>query len=56
MRAKILGEGNVTRLIESARQISRLQYRAQDRGGIIWIGAQVAIAQIGRGKERWSSR
>ena len=52
MRAEILGEGDVARLVEGADEIARLQHGAQHRGRIARIGAQIAVAQIGRGEQR----
>ena len=50
MRADVLGEGDVARLVEGADEIARLEHRAQHRGRIARIGAQIAVAQIGGGK------
>ena len=47
MRAEILGERDVARLVEGADEIARLQHRAQHRRRIAGIGAQIAVAQIG---------
>ena len=52
MRAQIFGECNVARLVEGADEIARLEHRAQHRGGIARIGAQIAVAQIGGRKQR----
>ena len=56
MRAQILGERNVARLVECADEIARLEYRAQDGGGIARIGAQVSVAQIGGWEQRRAAR
>ena len=52
MRAQVLGEGDVARLVEVAGQVARLQHGAQHRGRIAGIGAQIAVAQIGGRKQR----
>ena len=52
MRAQICGEVDVARLVEGADEIARLEHRAQHRRRIAGIGAQIAVAQIGGGKQR----
>src|SRR5947207_15336244 len=52
MGAEFGAEVNVFRLIKPSDQIARLQYRAQHCRRIARIGAQIAIAQIMRGKQR----
>ena len=56
MRAQVGGEGDVFRLVELACEIARLQHRAQHRRRISGIGAQIAVAQIVRGKQRRPAR
>ncbi len=51
MRAQILGEGDVARLVETADEIARLQHRAQHGLRVVGIGLQVAVAQV-RGREQ----
>ena len=48
MRAQVLGEGDIARLVEGADEVARLEHRAQHRRRIAGIGAQIAVAQIGR--------
>ena len=52
MRAQIFGEGDIARLVEGAGEVARLQHRAQHRGRVARIGAQIAVAQVGRRKQR----
>ena len=52
MRAEIFGEGDVARLVEAADEVARLEHGAQHRGRIVRVGAQIAVAQIVRGKQR----
>src|SRR6476660_3465791 len=52
MRAKVCGEVYVFWLIETSDEIARLQHRAQHGCGIPRIGAQIAVAQIVRRKQR----
>ena len=52
MCAQILGEGDVARLVEGAGEIARLEHGAHDGSRIARIGAQIAVAKIGRGKQR----
>ena len=48
-------EGDIARLLEGADEIARLQYGLQHRGWIAGIGAQIAVAQVGCGKQRRST-
>ena len=52
MRAEILGEGDVARLVEGADEVARLEHRLEHGGAVAGIGAQIAVAQIGRGEQR----
>jgi len=52
MRAQILGEINVARLVECPGEIARLEHRAQHHRGIARICAQIPVAQIGGGKHQ----
>ena len=52
MRAEVGGEVDVFRLVEAADEIARLQHRAQHGCRIPRIGAQIAVAQIVRRKQR----
>ena len=52
MRAQVLAEIDVARLVEVADEIARLEHGAQDRRRIAGIGAQIAVAQIGGRKQR----
>ena len=52
MRAEVLGEGDVARLVEGADEVARLEHRLEHGGRIAGVGAQVAVAQIGRGEQR----
>ena len=56
MRAQILGKCDVARLVECAGEIARLEHRAQHRGRIARIGAQITLAQVGGGKQRRAAR
>ena len=56
MRAQVFGEGDVARLVEGADQVAGLEHRAQHRGGIGGIGAQIAVAQIVRREQRHAAR
>ena len=51
MRAQILGEINVARLVECLGEIARLEHRAQHHRGIARICAQIPVAQIGGGSD-----
>src|ERR1700730_8579588 len=52
MRAQPGLEGNIARLLERADEVARPETRPQHRCGIAGIGAQIAIAQIGRREKR----
>ena len=52
MRAKVRSKVYVSGLIETSDEIARLQHCAQHGCGIPRIGAQVAVAQIVRRKQR----
>ena len=52
MRAKVFGKLDVARLVESAGEIARAQDRFQNCRRIAGVGAQIAVAQIGGGKQR----
>ena len=54
MGAQIGGEIDVTRLVEAADKVARLENRAQHRSGISGIGPQITVAQIGSRKQ-WSA-
>ena len=41
-------KGHIARLVEGADEVARLEHGAEDGGGIARIGAQIAVAQIGR--------
>ena len=56
MGAEILGEGDVARLVEAADEVARLEHRREHGGRIAGIGAQIAVAQIGRGEQRRLAR
>jgi hypothetical protein len=56
MRAEFGGEIDIFRLVETSDEIARLQHGAKHRRGIPWVGAQIAVAQIVRGKERRATR
>ena len=46
MGAEIRGERHVTRLIETADQVARLQHGLEDGRGIAGIGPQIAVSQV----------
>src|ERR1700731_3344791 len=48
-------EGDVTRFLESADEVARFKDRLQYCSAAAGIGAQVAVAQIGRGEKRRSA-
>ena len=50
MRANLRREGDIARLVEAADKIARLEHGGENRGRIGWVGAQITIAQIVRGK------
>ena len=52
MRAEVFGEGDVARLVEGAGEVARLEHGTQHGGRIFRVGAQIAVAQIVRGKQR----
>ena len=54
--AEVRFESDIARFGESADEIARLQYCLQQRRGMARIGAQIAVAQIGRGEERFPAR
>ncbi len=56
MRAEVLGEGDVARLVEGADEVARLEHRLEHRGRVAGIGAQIAVAQIGGGEQRRAAR
>ena len=56
MCAQILGKIDVARLVEGAGEIARLEHGAQHRRRIARIGAQIAVAQVGSGKQRRAAR
>ena len=52
MGAQMLGEFDIARLVERAGEVGGAHDRAQHRGRIAGIGAQVAVAQIVRREQR----
>src|SRR5262249_48347499 len=52
MGTKILGKGDVARLIEAADEVARLEHRLEHGRRIAGIGAQIAVTQIGCGEKR----
>ena len=52
MGAQVGGECDRARLVERADEIARLEHRAQHRGRITWVSAQIALAQVRRRKQR----
>ena len=56
MRAQVLGEFDVARLVERAGEIGGTHDGAQHRGGIVRVGAHITIAQIVCGEERRAAR
>ncbi len=56
MRADVGGEVDVAWFVEGAAKIAHLQHSLQQGGRIAGIGAQIAITQVGRGKQRRAAR
>src|ERR1700674_3418310 len=56
MGAELRGEIDVFRLVEGSDEIARFEYGPQHRRRIPRIGAQIAVAQIMRGKQRRAAR
>ncbi len=46
MSAQFFAEGYVTRFVECACEITRLEHSAENRCGIARIGTQVAVSEI----------
>ncbi len=55
MRAEIRGEGDIARLVERADEVARREHRLEHGGAVAGVGAQIAVAQIGRGEQRRSA-
>jgi len=56
VRADVGGEVDIPGLVERAGEVARLEHGAQHGRGIGRVGAQITVAQIGRSKERRSTR
>jgi hypothetical protein len=52
MRAQVILKADVARLVEGADEIAGAQHRLEYRDGIAGVGAQIAVGQVRRGKER----
>jgi hypothetical protein len=52
MRAELLREFDVARLVERADEIARLEHGAQRARRVLGVGAQIAVAQVMRGEQR----
>ena len=53
MGAELCGEIDVFRLVEVADEVACLEHRTQHRGRVPRIGAEIAVAQVMRGKKRF---
>src|SRR5439155_22442582 len=56
MGAELWIESDIARFDESADEVARLQDRLQHRSRVARIGAQIAVAQIGRSEKRRTAR
>ena len=52
MGAEVIGEIDVARLVEISDEIAGAQHRPEHRRRIAGVGAQIAVAKIGGGKQR----
>src|SRR5215471_2195503 len=52
MGTELFGKCDITRLFKGADKIARLEYRLQNRDGIVGIYPQISLAQLIAGKQR----
>ncbi len=56
MGAEVRGEGDVAWLVEAAHEVARAEHRLEHGCRVGGIGTQIAVAQIGCGKQRRAAR